>query len=97
MDSNSSADVSCTGVDGRDVVLVGDEGVVGRFLSADMARLGKDIVDVVVPVLVTFGEEQYLTPEDAADGVCDLYLELTSLVLGLRVFPLFFSTVEFCF
>lgn len=77
--------VSWTGVEG----LGGDGGVEGRFLSADIALFGTDTDDAVA-VLVVFGEGQRLGPE-AADGIGDLYLELTSLVLERWVVPLFFS------
>lgn len=82
-----SVDVSCTGVDGDE--LGGDDGVEGRFLSADTALFGTDAV-AVAAVLVTVGEGQRLGPEDKT-GVGDLYLELTSLVLDRRVVPSFLS------
>lgn len=84
--TNDSVDVSWTGVDGDG--LFGEGGVDGRFLSADIALFGTDTFDVVV--LVTVGEGKRLGPE-AATGVGDLYLELTSLVRDRRVVPLFFS------
>lgn len=56
----------------------GDDGLEGRFLSADTARLCVDTVEAD-DGLVEFGEELHMVP-DTADGEGDLYLELTSLV-----------------
>lgn len=63
-----SADVSWTGVVGRD-------GKCGLFLSVETALFGANWV-VALTVLVTFGDVHRLE----TDGVGDLYLELTSLV-----------------
>lgn len=86
MDANCiTAAVSWAGVDG----LGGDGGVAGRLLSADIALFGADPDDTAA-VLVVLGEGQRLGPE-AADGLGDLYLEGTSLVLDRRVVPLSLS------
>ncbi|KAI3715052.1 hypothetical protein L6452_22018 [Arctium lappa] len=70
---------SWTGVEEHD----GDCGVQDRLLSTNttLFEIGDD---VVVIILVVFGEEQLL-------DVGDLYLELTSLVRDWNLVPLFFS------
>lgn len=68
--------VSRIGVDGDG--LGGDNGVEGRFLSADIALFGAHTIDVD-DVLRALGEGQRCGPR-APNGVGDLYLELTSLV-----------------
>lgn len=77
--------VSCTGVD----CLGGDGGVEGRFLSAEMALLGT-FWQEGVEGRVTVGEGQRRGP-GGATGVGDMYRELISLVLDLRVVSLFLS------
>lgn len=77
--------MSSTGVYG----LGGDGGVAGLLLSADTALFGAD-ADETASFLVVPGEGQRLGPEPA-DGLGDLYLEGTSLVLDRRVLSLFLS------
>lgn len=78
-DNLKSVDKSWPGVDG----LVGEGGVEGRFLSADWALFCTNWEEDCT-VLEAFGEEQRRGVE-RAEGVGDLYLELTSLVRDRRV------------
>lgn len=99
VDNCDSADVSETGVEGRDT----DGGVDDLFLSADTALLGPDANwgdgnDDELTFLVKFGDGHRLDFEyefEFGGGVGDLYLELTSLVrdrrVVLAVIPLYFS------
>lgn len=81
LDANSiSAVVSPTGVDGDR--LVGDDGLEGNFLSADIALFGASTVEF--DDTLTVGEGQHFGLA-AVDGVEDLYLELTSMVRDRRV------------
>lgn len=82
-----AAAISLTGVDGDE--LGGDDGVDGRFLSADTALFGNDTVEVAGG-LCALGEGQRFGTL-AADGVGDIYLELTSLVRDRRVVPFLLS------
>lgn len=85
MDANCiTAAVSWAGVDG-----LGDGGVAGRLLSAEIALFGAN-ADDTTDVLVVLGEGQRLGPEPA-DGLGDLYLEGTSRVLDRRVVSFFLS------
>lgn len=85
--------MSCTGVEGLEV-LEGDDGaevrcvgVVGRLLSADCERLGKD-GGVERPIRLTVGDGHRWDVAgmtgDVVLGVPDLFLDVTSLVRGLR-------------
>lgn len=82
-----AAAISWTGVDGDG--LGGVDGVDGRFLSAEIALFGNNAVEVEGD-LRAFGEGQRFGTL-AADGVGDIYLELTSLVRDLRVVPFLLS------
>jgi len=80
--------VSDTGVDDLEVYV----GVEGLLLSADTALLEANW-DEGLTVLVRFGDGYRLEFEfEVVERVGDLYLELTSLIRGLRVvIPLFLS------
>lgn len=83
-DNCDSADVSETGVEGR----TGDVGVDDLFLSADIALLGAGNCDDgndELTFLVRFGDGHRREFVIGFEGVGDLYLELTSLVLDRRV------------
>ncbi|KAK4415194.1 hypothetical protein Salat_2626600 [Sesamum alatum] len=81
-----SAVVSWTGVDGDG--LGSNDGVDGSFVSVDIVLFDTDTVEVD-NVRLAIGEG--LRPRPPADGVGDLYLELTSLDSDLRVVPLLLS------
>lgn len=87
--SCTAAPVSRTGVDGEG--LRGDDGVEGRLLSAEIALFGNCTAEVD-DALMALGETlRFGAAAVATDRVGDIYLELTSLVLDLRVAPFLLS------
>lgn len=69
--------------------LVGEDGLDGRFLSADIALFGVDKAEVDDVRLAIGDGLRFGTV--VADGVDDLYLELTSLVRNRWLVPFLFS------